>query len=345
MDSFNFNTDDLLNQLVAINDNIGTSSDLPHNYCPECKTPMDIVALEYQCNSCGLVTLKIDDTSKEDLTTNHIHVSNSSRGRFYSPVTDYTKTQKKTIIAQFSKLKSEYSDSHRDKIAIPDRVINTVCEIYNNIQKKAMQRSDGKMILVDTSADIDAKDTKDIKDTNTKDTKDTKDKKFVRRSTIKDEILAALIYIQCQNEGVARKKKDIATFMKLSTQGFSRGEGILRDLKAQGIIDLAIDTEQGSSYITRYLTTLGIDLKYSDFINDIIEVSESNNVCMTSQTGSKVVGTIWVLIKVLGLKITAKELEAATDNTKKNTFDKFTKSIESKMGTFAPVFRKYELIK
>lgn len=327
----NFNDFDLLSKLIDIGNVI--TEEIPHNYCPDCKIPMNIIALEYQCELCGRCIIKVENTSKDDLSTSRIHISTgSSRGKFYNPITDYSKTQKKSLIDQFSKLQAEYVDVHRDYIAIPTRVIDSVCDIYNTIQKKAMQRDDGTMIIVDPNeAESDAPS--------------AECKKFVRRGTIKDEILAALIYIQCQNEGMSRKKKDIAAFMKLSTQGFSRGEDILRNLKAQGVIDLAMDGEQGSGYIERYLTTLNIDLKYTDFINDVVSVSESNHICMTSQTGSKVVGTIWILIKLLKLKITAKQLESATDNTKKNTFDKFSKCIESSMGTFSPVFKKYNLIK
>lgn len=327
MDSFSIDSD-LLEKLI----DIGNSPivDVPHNYCPDCKIPMVILGLEYQCDICGRMSIMVEESSKEDITTARLHISSgSSKGKFYNPITDYSKTQKKSLIDQFSKLQAEYVDRHRDYIAIPNRVIDSVCDIYNTIQKKAMQRDDGTTIIVDNDSD----------------NIDQECKKFVRRGTIKDEILAALIYIQCQNEGMSRKKKDIATFMKLSTQGFSRGEDILRNLKAQGVIDLAMDGEQGSGYIERYLTTLNIDLKYTNFINEIVELSEINHICMTSQTGSKVVGTIWVLIKMLKLKITAKQLEAATDNTKKNTFDKFSKCIESSMGTFGSVFKKYELIK
>jgi hypothetical protein len=304
----------------------------PYNYCPDCKIPMDIVGLEYQCNGCGRMAIVVESSSKEDISSGRLHISTgSSKGKFYNPIADYSKTQRKALSDQFSKLQADYMDRNRDYIAIPNRVLDSACDLYNTIQKKVMQRDDGTTIIINDSTDDSSAQ--------------SKCKKFVRRGTIKDEILAALIYIQCQNEGVSRKKKDIAAFMKLSTQGFSRGEDILRNLKAQGVIDLAMDDEQGSGYIERYLTTLDIDLKYIGFINEIVELSEVNHICMTSQTGSKIVGTIWILIKLLNLKINAKQLESATDNTKKNTFDKFSKCIESSMGTFGHIFRKYELIK
>ena len=161
------------------------------------------------------------------------------------------------------------------------------------------------------------------------------EKKFVKRGSIKDEVLAAILYYECIAAGTARKKRDIAALMRLPTFGFSKGEHILRDLRAKGQIDIDMDNEPISSFVDRYMEALGLeDQRYKDFIEKIVVLSEERKIGMNSQISSKIVGAIYLLITTKGLPITIHALEKATDNTKKNTFTKFYNAIKANMDIF-----------
>ena len=304
-------------------DEIVADAEVKHGYCPTCAIPMQHIDIDYKCQTCGYTCIWEPETTT-DISTGHFHIcSGGNKGKFYNPITDYSKTQKRTLKDQFIRLADVYHDAYPAATPIPERIIDQAIEIYNGIQKFAIQHQSGAVTLGEKPGDG--------------------ERKFVRRGTIKDEILASLIYYICQNENRSRRKRDIAIFMKLTGQGFPRGEDIVKILAKQGVITLDM-SEKPFTYIERYLAVLQIDEKYIDFITQVVELSDQNNICTRSQTSSKIVGAISILIQILGLKITSKQIEAACDNTKKNTFDKFAKEILSNMKIFAPLFREYGLI-
>jgi transcription initiation factor TFIIIB Brf1 subunit/transcription initiation factor TFIIB len=170
------------------------------------------------------------------------------------------------------------------------------------------------------------------------------DKKFVHRAAIKDEILAGLIKFECIKCGIARKNKDIAMFMRLATSGFAKGENMLRELHAQGIIDIPINEDPIVGYLPRYLEALNIsNERYYDFVAELVDYSESIYMGYRSQISSKIVGALWIIIRKEKLAITDKELEKAADNTKKNTFVKFYDLVMSNIDVFVDIFNKYEI--
>lgn len=304
-------------------DEIVADAEPRHGYCPTCETPMQHIEIDYKCQTCGY-TCVWEPEATTDIATGHFHIcSGVNKGKFYNPITDYSKTQKRTLNDQFTRLAAAYHDAFPTSTPIPERIIDQAIEIYNGIQKFAIQRQSGAVTLGEKPGDG--------------------ERKFVRRGTIKDEILGALIYYICQNENRSRRKRDIALFMKLTGQGFPRGEDIVKILAKQGVIALDL-SEKPFTYIERYLAVLQIDEKYIEFIIRMVELSDQNNICTRSQTSSKIVGSISMLIRMLDLKITPKQIEAACDNTKKNTFDKFVKEILSNMKIFAPLFREYDLL-
>jgi transcription initiation factor TFIIIB Brf1 subunit/transcription initiation factor TFIIB len=128
----------------------------------------------------------------------------------------------------------------------------------------------------------------------------------VRRGNIKDEVLAGLIYFECIRASIVRKKKDIALFMKLPTNGFSRGEDILRNLQAEGKIDIPVDEEPIEGFVDRYLEELNLDNpNYIKFIVELVDESERRKIGMNSQLSSKAVGALWIIITQCGLNISS----------------------------------------
>ena len=324
MDNFDLIDDKLFEALsnpINIDElNIINKNDIKYYKCPDCNDTMESIGIDYQCKSCGLTvsngTLSAHGTG--DSNGGSIKVTTgASRGKYRNVNSNYSKTQKKNILSQLYYQQEQFTGAK-----FPRNVLNAAAEQYNLIQKKI-------------KLDIDTTDEK---------LDGTDKKKFVRRGNMKDEILAALIYFEGIRENNIRKRKDIAVFMGLSTCGFSRGEDIIRDLEAEGHIDIPVDDEPIDGFAGRYLEALEIDnIHYVNFIIDIVQRSNEKKIGMGSQISSKVVGAIWAIIVKLGLEINAHQLEKCADNTKKNTFIKFYKLIDSNINLFADIFRKYEI--
>ncbi len=286
------------------------------SYCPDCDTPMELSGIEYQCSTCGLT--QPNNTAvicHEDTISNNLRITTGvNKGRFYNMTVDYTKTQRKMIADQLYQHSTRYKGP-----AFPINVLAATANQYNRIQK-----------LI----------TEDVMDC---EGKVTGQKKYVRRGTIKDEVIAGLIYFEGIREKLYRMKKDVAIFMNLPINGFARGEDILRNLEAEGKIDIPVDDEPIEGFIDRYLEALGMDTQpnYSKFIVDMVQASEKNKIGMNSHLSSKIVSAIYIIISQCGLKITSAAIEKACDNTKKNTFMKFTKIVATSSDAFEPIFIKY----
>jgi transcription initiation factor TFIIIB Brf1 subunit/transcription initiation factor TFIIB len=284
-----------------------------HNYCPDCPNiAMETNGNEYQCPQCGQTRSDIEcDKDHNDTVNSSIRrTTGSNKGKYYTINGDYAKTQHKSIYDQLLQNQRTWTGT-----AFPNDVLNAVADQYNQLQKVI---------------------TEDINDD---EGKTIGKKKFVRRGNIKDEVLAALIYYECVRKKIVRKKNDIAGFMKLHTQGWSKGDEILRELAALGKIDLLLDEEPIIGFVEQYMETLNLDNpSYNKFIIELVEKSEELKIGMKSHLPSKIVGSIWILIEKLGLKITQSQLETSCNNCKKNTFMKFRDIVINNMGAFAPVF-------
>ncbi len=284
--------------------------------CPDCDCIMMTSSMPgSQCVQCGRLGDGNNDQQYKEITSSSIKITmGRGRGKFYNITSDYSKTQRKHILDQLMRNQANYIGH-----TFPTGILNAAATQYNTIQKFITEDS------LDDSGNI------------------CKQKKFVRRGNIKDEVLAGLIYFECIKERLVRKKRDIAAFMKLPTNGFSRGEDILRNLVAEGKLQLPVNDEPVCGFVDRYLESLGLDSDpmYSDFIIELVEESERKKIGMNSQISSKVVGCLHILIAKKGLNITNQHLEKCADNIKKNTFMKFVKLVILHKQLFSHIFAKY----
>lgn len=280
---------------------------IAQNYCPDCpEMPMQLQNSEYKCPGC----MRTESAEIVGIDIRTLMGANTL-GRFRG-AGEYARTQKESVLRQLKNNNDSYSGGK-----FPLDLLDDVATQYNTIQNSTEDVYDSEGTIIKT-------------------------KKFVRRSNVRDEVLAALIHFECVRRTDVRKKKDIAAFMKLQTNGFSSGENILRNLYAEGKISIDIGDEPVEGFATRYLDCLGIENdNYVNFVTDIINVAEQKKIGVNSFTSSKVVGTIWILITQLKINISVEQLEQAGDNTKKNTFIKFYKEVAKNNKLFAHVFRKY----
>ena len=265
-----------------------------YNYCGDCECAMNNAGTEYQCPKCGIIKQLVGDAPNNNLDdmngASNLRISVvGGRGRFYNITSDYARAQRAAILHQLSTNNSKYIGPKFQK-----DILVKAANLYNDIQK---------MIIPNESDE------------------ECKGKKFVKRGNIKDEVLAAIVYYECMRAEVTRKKKDVAMFMKLPTNGFSRGEDIIRSLSAEKRIEIPIDDNPSKDFIERYLEGLNLENEnYKNFITDLVNKSEELRIGMNSQISSKVAGAIWILCDQLKLGINIAEIEKACDSCKKNTF-------------------------
>lgn len=273
--------------------------------CPDCNIAMEITVSECICPQCGLIKEYVIDAHK---SPDDLITGTTSRGRYYT-VGDYSKTQLATIMAQLSGNAREFEGN-----AFPPNVLTAAAETYNKIQKHTVEEPSGGQ------------------------------KKFVKRGSIKDEILAALIYFEgIRVAGLPRKRRDITKFMKLSG-GFARGENILRDLAAEGVIELPQIEDTIEGYIDRYIDALDIDDdRVREFVIESVNASETARICMTSLLSSKIAGALYTAIIGLKLPIPVADIEAAADGCKRNTFKKFYEAIKGNRKVFGDIVKKHGL--
>lgn len=167
----------------------------------------------------------------------------------------------------------------------------------------------------------------------------------VYRTKVLREIIAACIKYSCLDINISYKDSELAEFMQLDKKGFSRGEGILRDLHSKGYIGIKVNFNPMHNFINRFFNILKIDEKYKGFVIEIIEAAEANEVARTSIMESKCVGAIWLLIQALGPDIISKSAKDLDDecNVRRNTFYRFCTDVSKCMRFFNPIYSKYEL--
>lgn len=297
-------------ELREINETADTT---PYNYCIDCKTPMRISAEEYICETCGYTTpynnvhTDYTNTGSSSIKCSH----GAHKGRHYNMTpADYTKVQLKSTMDLLARNASEYTGP-----SIPHDVLSASAQQYNRVQQLSQAQ-----ISLDSNRD---------------------DKKFVSRGDIKDEIIAFFISNNCLKNNIWRKASDISKFMKLPN-GFSRGESIVRQLAAKGLIEIYQDEYGSEIFTNKYFESLGLDDDEigHKFVREIIDISYDHYICHESVIISRVVGAIWAYLRKRYPKITCEMLEAAADGTKKTTFMKFYNAI-FEYDVFQPVYIKY----
>jgi hypothetical protein len=294
-------------------------SRVQYNYCPQCFLPMTVInSCEYRCTKCGLClpyeaceAPDRDSIIFSDITMSSGHFGHSDH---YYGTSSRSNTQHLAVLQHLCYNAKDYLGQGP---SFPLDVLREAADQFHEWQKNV------KEAIVDESGQV------------------IGERKFVKRNSRKDEILATLIYSVGIKYNQARKEKDVAELMKLKTHGFSRGKSIISNLASRGKLELPDMTESSRGYICRYMGTLGIDEKYYDFVDDLVKRSDEQSIGMYSQIASKVAGAIWILSQNCGLGISAKAIEKATDGTRKNTFTKFCKAIMSNLAKFADIFTKY----
>lgn len=166
----------------------------------------------------------------------------------------------------------------------------------------------------------------------------------VRREKV-DEIIAAVLYYVCSANKTPRKKSEIARFMLLSHDGFSKGEDLVRMMANAKLIELNTDIDDTQEFIRGYLEKLNIDTTENlPFVCELLKTAEDGALGLESKNSSKIAAGLWILIRTKKYPIGEAAFEKTVGGCRSNTYLKFCNMVIREREVFKPLFNKYKLI-
>ena len=119
----------------------------------------------------------------------------------------------------------------------------------------------------------------------------------IHRGEILKGILGSLLYYECLKEGIIRKPKELAKWYDISENDLSKGDKILRDLAESGVIELPLNKDYNDEYIESYLKRINLDIKYSLFLNELLErINELKIGNPNARLSTKIAALIFLLV-------------------------------------------------
>lgn len=165
----------------------------------------------------------------------------------------------------------------------------------------------------------------------------------IHRGEILKGILGSLIYYECLKEGIIRKPKELAKWYSISENDLSKGDKILRELEEKGIIELPIHKEFNNEYINSYLKRINIDLKYEEFL---IELLNTINILKignpNARLSTKIASLIFLLVISIKSDITPEEISSEF-NISVSTFKNLYIDIFKNKDKLQYIFNKYNI--
>lgn len=165
----------------------------------------------------------------------------------------------------------------------------------------------------------------------------------IHRGEILKGILGSLLYYECLKEGIIRKPKELAKWYEISENDLSKGDKILRDLAENGVIDLPINKEYNDEYIESYLKRMGLDIKYSLFLNELLDIINENKVGNpNARLSTKISALIFLLIISKKYSITTEAISEEFDISI-STFKTFYMEIYKNKHLINHILQKYNI--
>lgn len=165
----------------------------------------------------------------------------------------------------------------------------------------------------------------------------------IHRGEILKGILGSLLYYECLKEGIIRKPKELAKWYEISENDLSKGDKILRDLAENGVIDLPINKEYNDEYIESYLKRMDLDIKYSLFLNELLDIINENKVGNpNARLSTKISALIFLLIISKKYSITTEAISEEFDISI-STFKTFYMEIYKNKHLITHILQKYNI--
>jgi hypothetical protein len=309
-------------EALGLNELIDDTQGLAENICEQCGGVMCEYSSQYVCENCSNCT-DIPTSELRCNTSRTVVVGSGFKRKIYNVPTDSQEAKRRVVLEEM-RIRNRTTQT---ALHIPEDILVKAAALYSEIQKNKKDQvfdSETGELIGEAS--------------------------WVHRGSIKEEILASLIYFITQSSEVAKKKRDVAKFMNLHNEGFSRGEDIVRKLVSDGVIQLDIDIETPRIFAGRYLEALNLDQQWQcDFVVEVVEYATVSNWCLNCQLSSRVAGAIYMLVRgvpvnrLAGKHIPDSLIETTTDGTRKNTFRKIVDVVIANPERFKHIFDKYSV--
>lgn len=284
-----------------------------HTDCDDCGVPMVLDRNCYICNKCGAVKDGADqlEHSAPTVASAVSLLSGNGKLQIFNASGSADKSRADAIEISLLCNQRDYAAKNGGRIAFPHQILSAVATRFAEIQRQHVAEGYGP---------------------------------FIHRGDVRRCFIAALLRDECGHQQYAVKTDTIAEFMQLNTAGFSDGDAILLDLVEKGLTTM-YDSCPTVKYVEKYLEFLEIkERRYVNFVIDIVEISETIKLCMSSHIQSKIVGAISLLVSCIDRPdITSKRIERDTDNTKENTFKKFHTAVIENLSMFIDAFDAHEI--
>lgn len=291
----------------------------PGDACPECRCPLRVSGLEYECPGCREVFEAADIQDVISVSAPEGPGAASLRGRlrvvgpeagWFQPDMDRTnpgessEQQKKSTYSELVRFNKEYES--RGGNPFPHNVLQAVAESYYAVQQAG-----------------------------------------VKRSMMKKGIYAALVYHTCIAQGFTRTRAEAAEFAKLPTHGIARGDDFLRSIDEDRGLDINMNESRLRPHITTAFALLGLgDPGFEPLraaVARVVEAADASCIGFRSVMRSKVAAaTAEVLRRKGGLDLAPPDV-AAKCRIRYHTIQRFLSELAAYHSHFEPIYREFGL--
>lgn len=258
----------------------------PGDVCTECRCPLQVSGMEYECPACHEVFEAADIQDVLPTSSAEMPGAASLRGRlrivgpeagWFQPDMDRTnpgessEQQKKGTYAELLRFNKEYES--RGGNPFPRDVLQDVAENYYVIQQDS-----------------------------------------VKRSMMKKGIYAALVFHSCISRGFTRTRAEAAEFAKLPNHGIARGDDFLRSIHEDKGLDIDMNEDRLQPHIVTIFALLDLsDERYEPLraaVAAIVEIAHADKIGFRSVMRSKVTAATAEVLRRKGMDITAVDVSA-----------------------------------
>jgi hypothetical protein len=300
----------------------------PGDVCPDCRRPLQVSGLEYECPDCRAVFEAADYADVLPTSAHEEPGAGALRGRlrvvgpeagWYQPDLDRTnpsdnaEQQKKATYSELLHFNKELErrcqsagPGERAVNPFPLDVLQDVAELYYTVQQNQ-----------------------------------------VKRSMMKKLILAALIYHACIARGFTRTRAEVACLVGLPTQGIARGDDFIRSIDEDVGFDLNMNEDRLRPHVTTVFTLLGLAGKEHEplrsAVADIVRRADAASVGARSVMRSKVAAATAEVLRRKGLAEFSEPKVAALCSIRTHTIRRFRDVLAAYHSKFADIYRAYGL--
>ncbi len=306
LDSFDGEDDDIYDSSIHVKEfieSIISTDTAVINFC--CGEEMNVDnEAEWICKSCGKTLNIVHDLSKEKIdTTIYVNVSGSlAKKQRY--IISTNKDQYKKIRYGYILAKIKDMNNGSKFIKLSDQILAKARDICIEILNKQTYRNE-----------------------------------------VLKEIIAMSINVACICENIYYKENEIAKFVRLKTNSFPTGNSIITNALANKelSVDISLNITDFNFVVSSYFNKIDIlDAKYIPTVIELCEITMKKQILSHYIMSSKVIGSIWCVIKLLNIDINENEYEQIV-NSKKTTFSKYFSEMYKYKRFINPVLDKIGL--